>query len=64
MEYCEHLDLGTYLREHNRLSEEHVKSIARQVLTGLSCMHEHGYAHRDVKPSVGCVILAALALKS
>jgi serine/threonine protein kinase len=64
MEYCEHLDLGTYLREHNKVSEEHVKSIARQVLTGLSCMHEHGYAHGDVKPSVGHVVPATLALKS
>lgn len=64
MEYCEHLDLGSYLREHSKLSEKHVKSIARQVLTGLSCMHRNGYAHRDVKPSVGHVILAVLALKS
>ncbi|KAH7087608.1 kinase-like domain-containing protein [Paraphoma chrysanthemicola] len=50
MEYCEHLDLGTYLKEHNRLLEAHIQSIARQVLTALSYMHECGFAHRDLKP--------------
>lgn len=52
MEYCEYLDLGTYLNENMSLSEEHIQDIAKQVLEGLSLMHKNRFAHRDLKPAV------------
>jgi serine/threonine protein kinase len=52
MEYCQHLDLGKYLRVHGTLSEEHAKVIALQVLHGLLQMHRNQIAHRDLKPAV------------
>jgi serine/threonine protein kinase len=55
MEYCENLDLGTYLKEKKRLSERDAWDIASQVLGGLTMMHENGFAHRDLKPAVSTV---------
>ncbi|KAF2823760.1 kinase-like protein, partial [Ophiobolus disseminans] len=51
MEYCEHLDLGTYLRRHKSLPEDQVHDIGYQLLQGLSRMHDNGFAHRDLKPA-------------
>lgn len=52
MEYCEHGDLGDYLRNHGRLSEAEAQDVARQLLVGVSLMHRAGFAHRDIKPKV------------
>ncbi|KAK3315977.1 kinase-like domain-containing protein [Apodospora peruviana] len=49
-EYCEHGDLGKYLLDHGRIPDSQVQAIIMQVLTGLSFMHEAGFAHRDLKP--------------
>lgn len=52
MEYCKHLDLGNYLRNHETLSEDHARTIALQVSQGLRRMHDNEIAHRDLKPAV------------
>jgi len=52
MEYCKHLDLGTYLKTCGILPEETAKTIAVQVIHGLQCMHDNEIAHRDLKPAV------------
>jgi serine/threonine protein kinase len=52
MEYCKHLDLGEHLRAHGKMSEDHARIIALQVLQGLSWMHKNKIAHRDLKPAV------------
>jgi serine/threonine protein kinase len=36
------------------LLEEEVQEISRQILEGLKIMHAEGFAHRDLKPQVGC----------
>lgn len=33
------------------LTEENMRSIARQMVAGLYYMHSHGYAHNDIKPA-------------
>lgn len=54
MEYLEIGDLFAYLYQKPLpLSEAEAKEIAYQILDGLSMMHENGFAHRDLKPSVG-----------
>lgn len=52
MEFCEHGDLRDYLRCHGRLPEVEAQDITRQLLVGVSLMHEAGFAHRDIKPAV------------
>jgi serine/threonine protein kinase len=50
MEYFPHGDLQSYLL--SPIPEGEVKEIASQVLEGLAFMHDNGFAHRDLKPTV------------
>ena len=50
MEYMEHGDLQKRLTRP--YPEVEVLSIASQLLEGLQFMHENGFTHRDLKPSV------------
>jgi serine/threonine protein kinase len=53
MEYLPYLDLQTYLNGVPPLREIEAREIAFQILEGLFHMHGNGFAHRDLKPSVG-----------
>jgi serine/threonine protein kinase len=48
MEYFELGDLRKYIKES--ITENDVKDITTDVLTGLSMMHNENFAHRDLKP--------------
>ncbi len=50
MEYLPDGDLHQYL--NSSLSESEGQLVVFQILEGLNCMHEHGFAHRDLKPAV------------
>ncbi|KAF2806858.1 kinase-like protein [Mytilinidion resinicola] len=50
MEYFPNGDLQSYLS--SPLPEKEVQQITFQILEALSFMHENGFAHRDLKPSV------------
>lgn len=50
MEYIRHGDLQQYLTQP--LAETEAKQIVCQILEGLECMHDNGFAHRDLKPKV------------
>jgi calcium/calmodulin-dependent protein kinase I len=50
MEYFPDGDLQSFMS--SPLPETDVQLITSQVLEGLSFMHDNGYAHRDLKPSV------------
>ena len=52
MEYLEHGDLHNYLSQGPPLPEQDAYEITFQVLEGVCIMHENGFAHRDLKPSV------------
>lgn len=52
MEYLNHGDLQNYLSHTPQLSEPEGRDISFQILEGLHCMHQNGFAHRDLKPSV------------
>ena len=50
MEYLEQGDLAKHIG--TPLPQETVQNISRQILEGLNVMHQHGIAHRDLKPAV------------
>lgn len=50
MEFLEKGDLGKYLGRP--FPESETGDIVSQLLDGLCFMHEHGFAHRDMKPAV------------
>ena len=50
MEYVSHGHLRHYLEVER--SESEAKTITRQLLEGLSVIHQEGFAHRDLKPEV------------
>ena len=47
----EYVELGP-LSNHKDFNESDIKEITIQILTGLSIMHKHKFAHRDIKPQV------------
>jgi serine/threonine protein kinase len=53
MEYCELGDLQGYLSSNPPLPERESQEITFQILEGIQYMHEHAFAHRDLKPAVG-----------
>ncbi|KAI8327174.1 kinase-like domain-containing protein [Choanephora cucurbitarum] len=51
MEYCSGGDLYSYIKEgHLEDSIDETHDLFKQLLTGLSYLHELGVAHRDIKP--------------
>ncbi|KAL2623544.1 hypothetical protein R1flu_003749 [Riccia fluitans] len=50
----EYMDAGTLAdvrKKYERISEEYLAEISRQVLTGLNYLHKKKIVHRDIKPS-------------
>jgi serine/threonine protein kinase len=56
MEFFPHGDLQEHLSKASIMPEAEVQQIAFQVLEGLQFMHDNGFAHRDLKPSVSIVL--------
>ena len=50
MEYFPYGDLQEYLSEP--LPEKEAQQIVFQILEGVAFMHDNGFAHRDLKPTV------------
>lgn len=51
LEYCEGGSLAEYLRLHRRLPEKEAMRIFKQILQGMSAMHQFKIVHRDLKPA-------------
>src|ERR1700712_6036468 len=52
MEYCELGDLHKHLSSNPPLPEKEAQEVMFQILEGIRYMHEHEFAHRDLKPAV------------
>jgi Protein kinase domain len=50
MEYLEHGSLTEYINA--LFPESEVQDVVLQLSEGINFMHENGFAHRDLKPSV------------
>ncbi|EFQ98268.1 ste/ste11/ste11-unclassified protein kinase [Nannizzia gypsea CBS 118893] len=49
LEYIPGGSIGSCLRKHGKFEESVVKSLNRQVLSGLAYLHDQGILHRDLK---------------
>lgn len=52
MEYLPHGDLGEYIKATSDAQRD-AREVTRQLLTGLSVLHNLNICHRDLKPQVG-----------
>lgn len=52
MEYFPLGDLNDHLATSPQLPEIEAREVVFQLLEGLNFLHENGFAHRDLKPSV------------
>jgi serine/threonine protein kinase len=50
MEYVPGGLLKKYFKRSKPMTESEVKSVIKNVLKGVSYIHERGYMHRDLKP--------------
>ncbi|KAI1133525.1 Pkinase-domain-containing protein [Nemania abortiva] len=50
MEYVPGGDLGKLIQDHGPITEQHVKTIATQLVDALGYLHDNKITHRDVKP--------------
>ena len=51
MQYAQGGELGTYLTDENRLSEEQCKRIFNQIIDAIKFIHGKNVVHRDLKPN-------------
>lgn len=56
------MSLKDFIVSKQSYSQEHIQRVIRQVLEGLSVVHESGLIHRDVKP--GNIIVDSATLDS
>lgn len=49
-EYCTQ-DLWSFMNQYGSLGSATVRSLARQLLEGVKHCHQHGFYHRDLKPT-------------
>lgn len=52
MEYIENGDLSQYIKRHGSCTTVDVLEITRQLVEGISILHEREICHRDLKPQV------------
>lgn len=52
MEYVEHGDLDMYLNAYPAKAKTEAKEITRQILKGVTVLHDKQICHRDLKPKV------------
>jgi hypothetical protein len=64
MEYFPLGDLEKFMRDSPPFSEEASMQIVQQLLEGVECMHENGFAHRDIKPGVSDFSFIHIAVHS
>jgi serine/threonine protein kinase len=50
MPWCQGNSLADLISKESKLSEERSRVVLRQILEGLSLMHDRGIVHRDLKP--------------
>lgn len=50
MEYVAGGELSMYLQSHNKIAEDMVRCVARQLLHALQYLHRRKITHRDIKP--------------
>jgi hypothetical protein len=51
MEFVEGIDGGEWAKRNPKPSAERVVRLAKQMADALSCAHQQGFVHRDVKPT-------------
>ena len=51
LEYIDGVTLDEVVRQAGPLSSSGTAEIGRQIASGLAALHQHGFIHRDVKPS-------------
>lgn len=51
LEYVDGIDLGTWLRQCQAISEGWVLGVLEQICNGVEAIHKAGAVHRDIKPS-------------
>mmetsp|Transcript_26573 Transcript_26573/g.23552 ORF Transcript_26573/g.23552 Transcript_26573/m.23552 type:complete len:102 (-) Transcript_26573:777-1082(-) len=51
MEYCEGKTLRHMIKSNRIYSEEDLRPMVNQILSGVEYMHKIGVCHRDLKPS-------------
>ena len=57
MEYCEGGDLFLYLKNNEKLTEDKVRDIGKQLAKGINYMHDLNIIHRDLK--LGNILLTS-----
>ena len=50
LEYEKGGNLFDFVQRHQRLGEDSARFYMKQLIVGLSYMHEKGFTHRDLKP--------------
>ena len=50
LEYVTNGELFDYILKKGRLQEDEARKFFRQLITGISYMHNHNICHRDIKP--------------